>query len=139
EKTQDREILEKELGEPGPDRIWYVGDALAAGWSLDEVHAITKIDKWFLVQIEEIVKIELDLVKHYEAHGHKALSLLDATTLRTLKQEGFADRRLAKLLHTTDKAVREARKALKVRPVFKRVDTCAAQFASNTAYMYSTY
>jgi Carbamoylphosphate synthase large subunit (split gene in MJ) len=72
EKTQDREILEKELGEPGPDRIWYVGDAFAAGWSLDEVHAITKIDKWFLVQIEEIVKIELDLDKHYEAHGDKA-------------------------------------------------------------------
>ena len=139
EKTQDREILEKELGEPGPDRIWYVGDAFAAGWSLDEVHAITKIDKWFLVQIEEIVKIELDLDQHFEAHGDKALSLLDAATLRTLKQKGFSDRRLAKLLHTTDKAVREARKALKVRPVFKRVDTCAAEFASNTAYMYSTY
>lgn len=139
EKTQDREILEKELGEPGPDRIWYVGDAFAAGWTLDEVHNITKIDKWFLVQIEEIVKIELDLDKHYEAHGDKALSLLDATTLRTLKQKGFSDRRLAKLLKTTDKAVREARKALKVRPVFKRVDTCAAEFASNTAYMYSTY
>ncbi|MFZ7318788.1 carbamoyl-phosphate synthase large subunit [Comamonas jiangduensis] len=139
EKTQDREILEKELGEPGPDRIWYVGDAFAAGWSLDEVHNITKIDKWFLVQIEEIIKIELDLDKHFEAHGDKALSLLDAATLRTLKQKGFSDRRLAKLLHTTDKAVREARKALNVRPVYKRVDTCAAEFASNTAYMYSTY
>ncbi|WP_027015819.1 carbamoyl-phosphate synthase large subunit [Comamonas composti] len=139
EKTQDREILEKELGEPGPDRIWYVGDAFAAGWTLDEVHNITKIDKWFLVQIEEIVKIELDLDKHFEAHGDKALALLDAATLRTLKQKGFSDRRLAKLLHTTDKAVRDARKALKVRPVYKRVDTCAAEFASNTAYMYSTY
>lgn len=139
EKTQDREILEKELGEPGPERIWYVGDAFAAGWTLDEVHNITKIDKWFLVQIEEIVKIELELDKHYEAHGDKALSMLDAATLRALKQKGFSDRRLAKLLHTTDKAVRKARKALKVRPVFKRVDTCAAEFASNTAYMYSTY
>ena len=139
EKTQDREILEKELGEPGPERIWYVGDAFAAGWTLDEVHNITKIDKWFLVQIEEIVKIELELDKHYEAHGDKALSMLDAATLRALKQKGFSDHRLAKLLHTTDKAVREARKALKVRPVFKRVDTCAAEFASNTAYMYSTY
>ncbi len=139
EKTQDREILEKELGEPGPERIWYVGDAFAAGWTLDEVHNITKIDKWFLVQIEEIVKIELELDKHYEAHGDKALSMLDAATLRALKQKGFSDRRLAKLLHTTDKAVREARKALKVCPVFKRVDTCAAEFASNTAYMYSTY
>ena len=139
EKTQDREILEKELGEPGPDRIWYVGDAFAAGWSLDEVHNITKIDKWFLVQIEEIVKIELELDTLYEAKGEGALAALDAQTLRSLKQKGFSDRRLAKLLHTSDKAVREARKALKVRPVFKRVDTCAAEFASNTAYMYSTY
>ena len=139
EKTQDREILEKELGEPGPDRIWYVGDAFAAGWSLDEVHNITKIDKWFLVQIEEIVKIELELDQVFAAKGEAALASLDAETLRALKQKGFSDRRLAKLLHTTDKAVREARKALKVRPVFKRVDTCAAEFASNTAYMYSTY
>ncbi|QRI92210.1 carbamoyl-phosphate synthase large subunit [Delftia lacustris] len=139
EKTQDREILEKELGEPGPDRIWYVGDAFAAGWTLDEVHNITKIDKWFLVQIEEIVKIELELDKVYEEKGDAALAALDATTLRTLKQKGFSDRRLAKLLHSTDKAVREARKALGVRPVFKRVDTCAAEFATDTAYMYSTY
>ncbi|MBP7646637.1 MAG: carbamoyl-phosphate synthase large subunit [Comamonas sp.] len=139
EKTQDREILEKELGEPGPDRIWYVGDAFAAGWTLDEVHNITKIDKWFLVQIEEIIKIELDLDKLFEAKGEQALAAIDAATLRTLKQKGFSDRRLAKLLHTTDKAVREARKALNVRPVYKRVDTCAAEFASNTAYMYSTY
>ncbi len=139
EKTQDREILEKELGEPGPDRIWYVGDAFAAGWTLDEVHNITKIDKWFLVQIEEIVKIELELDQVYEEKGDAALAALDATTLRTLKQKGFSDRRLAKLLHSTDKAVREARKALGVRPVFKRVDTCAAEFATDTAYMYSTY
>ncbi len=139
EKTQDREILEKELGEPGPDRIWYVGDAFAAGWTLDEVHNITKIDKWFLVQIEEIVKIELELDQVYEEKGDAALAALDATTLRTLKQKGFSDRRLAKLLHSNEKAVREARKALGVRPVFKRVDTCAAEFATDTAYMYSTY
>ncbi|GGH56041.1 carbamoyl-phosphate synthase (glutamine-hydrolyzing) [Comamonas phosphati] len=139
EKTQDREILEKELGEPGPERIWYVGDAFAAGWTLDEVHNITKIDKWFLVQIEEIVKIELDLDQLFEDKGEQALAALDAGTLRTLKQKGFSDRRLAKLLHTTEKAVREARKALGVRPVYKRVDTCAAEFATNTAYMYSTY
>ena len=139
EKTQDREILEKELGNPGPERIWYVGDAFAAGWTLDEVHNITKIDKWFLVQIEEIVKIELDLDKHVEAHGDKALSLLDAATLRTLKQKGFSDRRLAKQLKTTDTAIREKRRALGVRPVYKRVDTCAAEFATDTAYLYSTY
>ena len=139
EKTQDREILEKELGEPGPDRIWYVGDAFAAGWSVDEVHDLTKIDKWFLVQIEEIVRIELELNQLVAEKGEGALAALDATTLRTLKKKGFSDRRLAKLLKTTEKAVRDQRRALGVRPVYKRVDTCAAEFATNTAYMYSTY
>ena len=139
EKTQDREWLEKELGEPGPDRIWFVGDAFAAGWSLDEVHQLTKIDKWFLVQIEEIIKIELDIDKHTAEHGDKALEALSKQELLTLKQKGFSDRRLAKLLKTSDKAVRERRRALNVRPVYKRVDTCAAEFATNTAYMYSTY
>ena len=139
EKTQDRETLEKELGEPGPERIWYVGDAFAMGLSVDEVFDLTKIDRWFLVQIEQIVKIELDLDKLYAEKGEQALASIDAATLRVLKQKGFSDRRLAKLLHTTEKAVREARRALKVRPVYKRVDTCAAEFATNTAYMYSTY
>ncbi len=139
EKTQDRELLEKELGEPGPERIWYVGDAFAMGLSVDEVHDLTKIDKWFLVQIEEIVKIELDLDKLAEEKGDAALAALDADTLRALKKKGFSDRRLAKLLKTTEKAVRTARRALNVRPVYKRVDTCAAEFATNTAYMYSTY
>lgn len=139
EKTQDREILERELGEPGPDRIWYVGDAFAAGWSLEEVHQFTKIDPWFLVQIEEIVKIELQLDKQAEEQGEGALASLSADTLRTLKKKGFSDRRLAKLLKTTEKAVRDQRRALNVRPVYKRVDTCAAEFATNTAYMYSTY
>ncbi|NLX15423.1 MAG: carbamoyl-phosphate synthase large subunit, partial [Ramlibacter sp.] len=139
EKTQDREILEKELGEPGPERIWYVGDAFAAGWTVEEVHQLTKIDVWFLVQIEEIVKIELAIDKLYEEKGEAALAAIGADTFRMLKQKGFSDRRLAKLLHTTDKAVREARQALNVRPVYKRVDTCAAEFATDTAYMYSTY
>lgn len=139
EKTQDRELLEKELGEPGPERIWYVGDAFAMGLSVDEVHDLTKIDKWFLVQIEEIVKIELDLDKLAEDKGEGALANLDAATLRTLKRKGFSDRRLAKLLKTDEKAVREARRSLGVRPVYKRVDTCAGEFPTNTAYMYSTY
>ncbi|MFT4195376.1 carbamoyl-phosphate synthase large subunit, partial [Ottowia sp.] len=139
EKTQDREVLEKELGEPGPERIWYVGDAFAAGWSLDEVHQLTRIDKWFLVQIEQIVKIELDLDRHTAEHGEAALGKLSKEELLALKRKGFSDRRLAKLLKTTDKAVREARRLLSVRPVFKRVDTCAAEFPTNTAYMYSTY
>ncbi|HEY0200624.1 MAG TPA: carbamoyl-phosphate synthase large subunit, partial [Burkholderiaceae bacterium] len=132
EKTQDRELLEEELGEPGPERIWYVGDAFASGFTLDEVHDLTKIDKWFLVQIEQIIKIELELET-------RKLADLDAATLRVLKQKGFSDRRLAHLLKTTDAAVRGARRTLGVRPVYKRVDTCAAEFATNTAYMYSTY
>jgi carbamoyl-phosphate synthase large subunit len=139
QKTVDREELEKELGEPGPERIWYVGDAFGMGLTVDEVHDLTKIDKWFLVQIEEIVKIELELDTVVAARGEGALASLDAATLRALKRKGFSDRRLAKLLKTTDKAVRERRKALNVRPVYKRVDTCAAEFATNTAYMYSTY
>ena len=139
EKTQDREVLEKELGEPGPERIWYVGDAFAMGLSVDEVYDLTKIDKWFLVQIEEIVKIELELDQLAVDKGDAALTSLDADTLRSLKKKGFSDRRLAKLLKTTEKAVREARRALNVRPVYKRVDTCAAEFATNTAYLYSTY
>ncbi len=132
EKTQDRETLERELGEPGPERIWYVGDAFAAGWTLAEVHQFTKIDPWFLVQIEEIVKIELQLEK-------TSLEALDADTLRGLKKKGFSDRRLAKLLKTTDAAVRARRVALNIRPVYKRVDTCAAEFSTDTAYLYSTY
>ncbi|MFA5680146.1 MAG: carbamoyl-phosphate synthase large subunit [Hydrogenophaga sp.] len=139
EKTQDRETLERELGEPGPERIWYVGDAFAAGWSVDEVHQFTKIDKWFLVQIEEIIKLELAMDKLVADKGDQALASLDADTLRGLKKKGFSDRRLAKLLSTTDAAVRARRQELNVRPVYKRVDTCAAEFATNTAYMYSTY
>ncbi|MFZ2388756.1 MAG: carbamoyl-phosphate synthase large subunit [Polaromonas sp.] len=132
EKTQDREVLEKELGAPGPDRIWYVGDAFAMGLSVDEVFELTKIDRWFLVQIEQIVKIELELET-------TSLDKIDAATLRALKQKGFSDRRLARQLKTTDTAIREKRIALGVRPVYKRVDTCAAEFETNTAYLYSTY
>jgi carbamoyl-phosphate synthase large subunit len=132
EKTQDREVLEKELGEPGPDRIWYVGDAFAMGLSVDEVFNLTKIDPWFLVQIENIVKIELEL----ETTQLKAIA---ADELRALKKKGFSDRRLAKLLKTTEHDVRAQRHALNIRPVYKRVDTCAAEFSTDTAYMYSTY
>ncbi|WP_029462564.1 carbamoyl-phosphate synthase large subunit [Serpentinimonas barnesii] len=139
EKTQDRETLERELGAPGPERIWYVGDAFAAGWTLAEVQHFTKIDPWFLVQIEDIVRIELKLDRHTAEHGSKALAALGEYTLRTLKQKGFSDRRLAKLLHTNEQAVRAQRHALGVRPVYKRVDTCAAEFATATAYLYSSY
>jgi carbamoyl-phosphate synthase large subunit len=132
EKTQDREVLEKELGEPGPERIWYVGDAFAMGLSVDEVFALTKIDPWFLVQIEEIVKIELEVET-------TTLEAITADELRALKKKGFSDRRLAKLLKTTEHVVRARRHELNIRPVYKRVDTCAAEFSTDTAYMYSCY
>lgn len=130
--TTDREKLQVELGEPGPERIWYVGDAFAQGMSLDDVHQITKIDPWFLAQIEEIVKIELALEQ-------KTLADLDRDTLFGLKRRGFSDRRLAFLLDTVESEVRKLRHQLNVRPVYKRVDTCAAEFSTDTAYMYSTY
>lgn len=133
EKTTDHETLVEELGEPGPERIWYVGDAFAQGFTLEEVHQLTHIDPWFLSQIKEIVDIELWLEKE------KTLADLDKETLFQLKQKGFSDRRLAKLLKTTDTDIRQKRRALGVRPVYKRVDTCAGEFATNTAYMYSTY
>ena len=139
QKTLDREVLEKELGEPGPERIWYVGDAFAQGLSVAEVHALTKIDPWFLVQIEEIVKIELDLDRHTSSNGSKSLESLDAQTIRELKKKGFSDRRLAKLLNTTEMLFRKRRQDLQIRPVYKRVDTCAAEFATGTAYLYSSY
>ncbi|WP_323017692.1 carbamoyl-phosphate synthase large subunit [Castellaniella sp.] len=132
QKTTDRERLQIELGEPGPERIWYVGDAFAQGFSLDEVHQLTKIDPWFLAQIKEIVDVELALEQ-------RTLSELDDETMRRLKRYGFSDRRLAFLLDTTEAEVRKLRHQMNVRPVYKRVDTCAAEFATTTAYMYSTY
>ena len=132
EKTQDREVLEKELGAPGPERIWYVGDAFAMGMSVQEVFDLTKIDPWFLRQIEDIVQIELELER-------SSLGAISALELRQLKQKGFSDRRLAKLLKSTEAQVRQERHAKGIRPVYKRVDTCAAEFETKTAYMYSTY
>ncbi|MCZ4065491.1 carbamoyl-phosphate synthase large subunit [Oxalobacter aliiformigenes] len=132
EKTTDHEVIKEELGEPGPERIWYVGDAFAQGFTLDEVHNLTHIDPWFLAQIKEIVDIELWL-------DRQKLEDLDKDTLFKLKQKGFSDKRLAWLLKTTDKVIRDKRHVWGIRPVYKRVDTCAAEFATNTAYMYSTY
>ena len=132
EKTTDREVIEEELGEPGPERIWYVGDAFAQGFTLEEVHQLTSIDPWFLAQIKEIVDIELWLEK-------QTLKVLHKDTLRALKRKGFSDRRLAKLLKVEDREIRKLRRMMNVRPVYKRVDTCAGEFATGTAYMYSTY
>jgi len=132
QKTTDREKLEKELGEPGPERIWYVGDAFENGFTLEEVHQLTHIDPWFLAQIKEIVDLEMDL-------DDRRLAEMDAQTLRMLKRKGFSDRRLAYLFNSSETQVRAARHAFGIRPVYKRVDTCAAEFATRTAYMYSTY
>ena len=132
QKTTDREAIEKELGEPGPERIWYVGDALENGFTLEEVYQLTKIDRWFLAQIKEIVDLEMEL-------DDRKLADLDADALRRLKRRGFSDRRLAYLMKSTEAEVRAHRHALGIRPVYKRVDTCAAEFATHTAYMYSTY
>ena len=132
EKSTDLEDIIQEIGEPGPDRIWYVGDAFRMGMDIHRVFEESKIDPWFLEQIKELIDIE-------GAVKERSLKNMTAPELRFLKQKGFSDRRLATLLKTDAKAVRQARHQHKVFPVYKRVDTCAAEFATNTAYMYSTY
>jgi carbamoyl-phosphate synthase large subunit len=132
EKTTDLDLITKEMGVPGPERIWYVADAFRLGMSVDEVYAICKIDHWFLVQIK-------DLIDREQALNGKQIADLDKAAMLKLKRSGFSDRRLASLLNTDQHAVRAYRQALQVRPAYKRVDTCAAEFATNTAYMYSSY
>ncbi len=132
EVEADKDDLERELGDPGSQRIWYVGQAFREGMTLEQVHALTRIDPWFLVQIEDIVKTEKSLTG-------RSLKGIAAPELRELKKKGFADRRLAKLLGTDETSVRLHRHTVGVRPVYKRVDTCAAEFSTSTAYLYSTY
>ena len=132
EVETDREDLEHELIYPGAQRIWYVGQAFREGYTLEQVFNLTKIDPWFLAQIEDIVVTEKTL-------AGRSLKAIAGDELRALKRKGFSDRRLAKLLAADETAVRLHRHALGVRPVYKRVDTCAAEFATSTAYMYSTY
>ena len=128
----DQDELEHELGAPGPSRILYLGQAFRSGMTFDEVHALTHIDPWFLTQIQDIITTEGQI-------AGRALSSFGRAELLALKQKGFADRRLAKLLNVSETEMREHRHSLNVRPVYKRVDTCAAEFATSTAYMYSTY
>ncbi|OQY74847.1 MAG: carbamoyl phosphate synthase large subunit [Rhodocyclaceae bacterium UTPRO2] len=128
----DEDSIEQELANPGAERVWYLGQAFRNGMSREKAFQLTKIDPWFLAQIEDIVREEAALA------GRK-LHDLDAEAMRRLKRKGFSDRRLAKLIETTETAVRMHRHALGIRPVFKRVDTCAAEFATHTAYLYSTY
>ena len=130
--TTDLDRIKKELGEPGPERIWYLGDAMRLGLSNAEIYEICSIDPWFLAQIK-------DLIDRETALSGKGIADLDKNALFQLKRRGFSDKRLASLLNTDQHAVRAYRQALNVRPVYKRVDTCAAEFATNTAYMYSSY
>jgi len=124
--------LHEEMRMAGPHRLRFVADAFRAGLSLDEVHRACRIDPWFLVQIEDLVREEGRIT----AEG---MAGLDATRLRTLKRKGFADSRIAVLCGVKEQDVRGRRHDLGLRPVFKRVDTCAAEFATSTAYLYSTY
>jgi len=132
ESADARETVLRELKVPGAERIWYIADAFRLGMNLDEVFAHTHVDRWYLVQIEDLVREEQTL---------KTLgkSDLDADRVLRLKRKGFSDARLASLLGISEESFRKRRHELAIRPVFKRVDTCAAEFASSTAYMYSTY
>jgi len=130
--ADDLTDLRREMKEPGPERLFYVADAFRAGMSVEDVHALSFIDPWFLDQIEEIISEEKTLA----AEG---LASLDAARLRKLKRMGFSDTRLAQLSQTNETAMRNLRRTLKVKPVYKRVDSCAAEFSTSTAYLYSTY
>lgn len=124
--------LREQLSDPGAERIWFVGDAFRAGMSVDDVFDLCAIDPWFLAQIEDLIREEQKL-------EGRTLGSLDADQLYALKRKGFSDIRLASLLNSSETAVCERRRALNIHPVYKRVDTCAAEFATATAYMYSSY
>jgi carbamoyl-phosphate synthase large subunit len=131
-RTRSHKLLQQELQVPGAGRIWYIADAFRLGLTVDEVYTLSHVDPWFLVQVEDIVREETRL--------HKLeMSDLDKQAVYRVKRKGFSDARLARLLGVGEKAFRDYRHGLGVRPVYKRVDTCAAEFASTTAYMYSTY
>jgi carbamoyl-phosphate synthase large subunit len=127
-----KDILRKSLQVPGPERVLYVADAFRHGWTLQQIFDHSAIDPWFLAQIEDLVRSELAL-------ADASLADLDAGLMRRLKRKGFSDARLAQLLGVKEAAVREARRGFGIRPVYKRVDTCAAEFPTDTAYLYSSY
>lgn len=132
EISTDRATIHHEISEPGPDRLWYLADAFRLGYTVKEAHRATKIDPWFLVQVKELVDIE-NRLKEY------SLPELSKEEMLFLKKKGFSDRRIAKLLKVKEDQVRARRHELGIRPVYKRVDTCAGEFPTDTAYMYSTY
>lgn len=124
--------IRRDLSTPGAERIWYVGDAFRAGMSVDEVFDLSAIDPWFLVQLKELIDIELELAT-------VELAAINAPIMRNLKRKGFSDKRIADLINVAEKAVRDHRHGLNIFPIYKRVDTCAGEFATPTAYMYSSY
>ena len=124
--------LKLELSTPGEKRLWFIADAFRRGWSMDEVFVSCKVDKWFLHQIKDIVDDEISITK-------KNLDQIEAKEMKSYKKKGFSDARIANLLKIDEQSVREHRYQLKVHPVFKRVDSCAAEFDSTTNYLYSTY
>lgn len=132
EISTDRATIHHEISEPGPDRLWYLADAFRLGYTVKEAHRATRIDPWFLVQVKELVDIE-NRLKEY------TLPELSKEEMLFLKKKGFSDRRIAKLLKVKEDQVRARRHELGIRPVYKRVDTCAGEFPTDTAYMYSTY
>ena len=132
EGEEARAILQRELSAPGPERIWYVADAFRSGMSFEEIAQQSAIDPWFLAEIEELIELETGLAQ-------QQLTQLDRDRFYFLKRKGFSDARLATWLSASETEVRERRQALGVTPVYRRVDTCAAEFPAATAYMYSTY
>jgi carbamoyl-phosphate synthase large subunit len=124
--------LKRELREAGAERLFYVADAFREGWSAEKIHSLSKIDPWFLAQIEDLISSEAVVAQ-------QGLAALDKQRMFALKQKGFSDSRLASLVGVAEKELRDQRHQLGVRPVYKRVDTCAAEFATTTAYLYSTY
>ena len=127
-----KEEILYQLTFPGPKRLFYVCDAIRAGWGLEKIYELTKIDYWFLDQLEEILNIEKSL-------QDTKLSDLDHEVIYSLKKKGFTDSRIAELINTKESDFRDLRKELNILPVYRRVDTCAAEFATSTCYMYSTY
>ena len=131
-ETEDKTSFKQKLSLPTPDRLWYIADALRAGFSEEEIASISKIDPWYIFQIADLIKEE-NILKEL------CLDQIDYDKMLLLKRKGFSDKRIAHLLKNSEEEIRIKRKELKVKPVFKRVDTCAAEFESSTAYMYSTY
>ncbi len=131
-KTKDMDLIINQLRQPGPERIWFLADGFRLGMSLDDIHQESKIDPWFLIQIQELIQLEKQISLY-------KLNDLDAAILLKYKKKGFSDERLAELMSVTQKEIRDLRNQFKVKPVYKRVDTCAAEFETSTAYMYSSY